>query len=362
MFRTTILVILVGLLTSNIVLASNIIEVLPLTDQILLVHFDDGYVRHHERGEERSNEWVIGTPLNVMVASSPTPYSLTSTTDVFYTNPQSPVSVGRKSKGTDFTWLCEGWSFQNFFGVEGCNNTSEDHAKEHWIYLRLPSAMETGGSYTLNTANLSEGSNTFTFTFNENELRSEAIHVNNLGYTPDASAKYAYVYHWMGDLGGLDLSDYEGNDFHLLDTETGNIVYTDQLTFRKAATTVETLQNNPNETPAQNFLGADVYECDFSDFATEGSYRLVVSGIGASFPFEIACDAYRPAYRSTMRGLFMNRSGIELTAEHTDWPRPAPHHPQLTPGFAGKLIYTTTTQVGRSSAIPSGSITSHWVV
>ncbi|MEL7161141.1 MAG: T9SS type A sorting domain-containing protein, partial [Bacteroidota bacterium] len=35
--------------------------------------------------------------------------------------------------------------------------------------------------------------------------------------------------------------------------------------------------------------------------------------------------------------------GIALEQPYTDWTRPAPHNPRLTPGFAGKFVYTSTT-------------------
>ncbi|HEX3132624.1 MAG TPA: glycoside hydrolase family 9 protein, partial [Planctomycetota bacterium] len=43
---------------------------------------------------------------------------------------------------------------------------------------------------------------------------------------------------------------------------------------------------------------------------------------------------------SVTRAFYHNRSGIALVKPFTDFERPAPHHPKLTPGFAGKLQYT----------------------
>ncbi len=40
------------------------------------------------------------------------------------------------------------------------------------------------------------------------------------------------------------------------------------------------------------------------------------------------------------RALYHNRSGIALQRPYTEFQRPAPHNPKLTPGFAGKLRYT----------------------
>ena len=86
-----------------------------------------------------------------------------------------------------------------------------------------------------------------------------------------------------------------------------------------------------------------MWECDFSGFIGTGSYKLSVPGVGASFPFDLACNALRPAYTATTRALYHNRSGIAKTAPYTTFTRPADHNPAVTPGFAGRLIYTDFT-------------------
>lgn len=309
--------------------ASDIVEVLPLTDRIIMVHFDDGKVIHHKLGENRNSDVLKSSPLDVSRAGTATCYNVTSPDDTNYAEARNPSDVGRKSKGTDFTmssiWTPD-WQ-------------SKSWAQEHWIYLFLPSGMQHGKNYTLDTGTLATGKNSFSFVFNESELRSEAIHVNQVGYLPDARKKYGYVYHWMGDKGGLNLSEYAGTGFRLEDCQSGATVFQGTTAFRATATNRETYQKN--ETPNDNFLGAEVYECDFSSFTTPGRYRLVVDGIGSSFPFEIGTDIYRAPFRTTARGLYHNRSGIELTAEYTEFTRPAPHNPETTAGFKGKLRYTT---------------------
>ena len=92
--------------------------------------------------------------------------------------------------------------------------------------------------------------------------------------------------------------------------------------------------------PHGNFLGADVWECDFSALAKPGTYVVSVEDVGCSWPFHLAEDVYRPAFRAVARALYHNRSGIALTKPFTEFERPAPHNPKLTPGFAGKLRYT----------------------
>ncbi len=312
----------------------KLIEVLPLDDRVLMLHFDEGHVVHHLRGMSRSDERVVASPLDATAATRPGSYRLTSSDDPAYARPLSPQSVGRKSKGTDFAWFVDRW--ENGRAV----NTRPDHAKEHWLYLNLPRPMVRGKTYTVDTGGLASNGRKWTIRFDEANLRSEAVHVNLVGYVPGAPQKFAYVYHWMGDRGSLDLRPYAGRPFRLIDQATGRPAFTGKLVFRAPASQQETFHKSDSP-PDGNFLKADVYECEFSSFNRRGQYRVAVDGIGASFPFRLAADVYREAFRTVARGLYHNRSGIALESPFTEFTRPAPHNPKLTPGFAGKLIYTT---------------------
>jgi endoglucanase len=315
--------------------ASDLIEVLPLTRDIVMLHFYDGYVIYHKNGQPRSNEKAVVVTLQAAQAQLASNYQIYSTDDAAYTNHLSPVSVGRKSKGSEFTWLCQGWN-----ATTGCINTDPDRVQEHWIYLVLPAPLQQGKTYTIKTGSLAENGSEWNFTFDVKMVRSEAIHVNMIGYAPAAPGKFGYVYHWMGDLGGLDLSSFVNTDFHLVDTRNNETVFSGKLAFRKSKTNPETGQTT--ETPNANFSSAEVYECDFSAFSTPGEYILTVDGIGSSFPFRIDADVYRMPFYTAIRGLYHNRSGIALTQPFTEFTRNAPHNPNITPGFAGKLRYTSS--------------------
>jgi hypothetical protein len=198
--------------------------------------------------------------------------------------------------------------------------------------------MRPGKTYTIRTGALAANGGEWRLAFDVPRARSEAVHVNALGYVPTAPAKYAYVYHWMGDMGGLDVKPVVGRSFALVEAKTGKRAFTGTVAFRMPATQQET--THLTDTPNGNFLGADVAECDFSAFGTPGTYVVAVEGVGCSWPFTIGADVYRPAFRATARALYHNRSGIALTKPYTEFERPAPHNPKLTPGFAGKLRYT----------------------
>ena len=306
--------------------ASELVEAAPLTDRIVLLHFKDGHVVHHKRGQARSEETVVQDPLDVAVASLPGSYRVASLTDPAYKKGPAPTDVGRKSKGTDFAWHIDNW-------VGGhAENRLPDHTKEHWLYLFLPSPMRRGMAYSV--AGLGK---TAKLVFDERKTRSEAVHANLLGYAPAAPAKYAYLYQWAGDRGGLDLKAYAGKRFWLVDQATGKDAFVGKVAFRKGANNPETGQKD--DTPNANFLNADVYECDFSAFTKSGRYVVAVEGVGRSFPFKIAPDVYREAFVTMARGLYHNRSGIALTKPYTTFERPAPGHPGVTPGF--RLQYSS---------------------
>jgi endoglucanase len=327
---------------------SDVVEVRPLTNKIIMIHFDDGEIIYHKSGQKSNNDIVKISELNISAATNTGNYKISSPDDINFRSGLPPAGLGRKSKGTEFSSICEGWGEIPYFDAPGCLNTSPDHVKEHWIFLFLSHPMVEGKIYFVSTGRLAKGNNSFKFIYNTKQLRSDAVHVNQIGYVNNAPQKFGYVYAWIGDKGSLDLSGFNGSNFYLTDSSS-NIVYSGKLRFRKNALSQETGQIN--ETPNNNFLGAEVYECDFSSFSKAGSYVLSVEGIGCSFPFSIGADVLRNPFQYVMRGIYQNRSGINLTAPFAQ-DRPAPHNVKLTPGFAGKLKYTKTTwcEVSESDA------------
>jgi hypothetical protein len=155
-------------------------------------------------------------------------------------------------------------------------NTRPDHTKEHWIYLFLPEPMKRGKTYLLGTGSLASNGREWKVVFEETKARSEAVHVNLLGYVPAAPQKYGYVYHWLGDKGGLELKSYEGKTFEVFDLAAQKAVFSGKLKFRMPANQQETFHQTDSP-PDGNFLKADVYECEFSGFNRPGQYVLSVS-------------------------------------------------------------------------------------
>jgi endoglucanase len=306
-------------------------EALPLTERILMVHVKEGHVVHHVKGKKRDEgERVVLKQLDVEAAGKPDAWTVKSADDPAFAAGLKPTRVGRKSKGTAFAWMVQGWDPKNNRAV----NKDPDHAKDHWLYLFLPQALTSGKTYAIDGP-----CGPLSLAYDVDKSRSEAVHVNLVGYVPDA-AKFAYAYHWAGDAGSIDLSALKGKAFRVVDRATGKTAFTGPVAFRAPADRQET--GLVSDTPKGSYLCAEVWQCDFSAFSTPGTYVVAVDGMGCSFPFTIAADVYREAFRTTARGLYHNRSGIALKKPYTEFERPAPHNPTETPGFAGKLVYTTS--------------------
>jgi endoglucanase len=324
---------------------SDILEVLPLTNKIILVHFDDGSVTY-------PNTLKVNR-LNILNAEKLSLWTFSSSDDADFQSSVSPIKLGRKSKGTEFSKDAPWSNTANAFDPR-----TKPWASEHWIYLIFDKELKSGKSYTLNTGTLAANGSEWKFVYEEKILRSEAVHVNTIGYAAKAP-KYGYIYQWMGNLGNLNLSSYAGKKFRIYKEGTELPVKEGIIQKRKPATNAETSQTN--DTPNKNFLGAEVLDCDFSDITAEGTYTLVVEGIGSSYPFRIGADAVWDAYYNVARGMYHQRSGIRLAPPYTatGYIRPVNQNTKVTSddgtSFAGKLLYSDYSFMDWNEADGGGS-------
>ncbi|MDX1285826.1 MAG: cellulase N-terminal Ig-like domain-containing protein, partial [Draconibacterium sp.] len=188
------------------------------------------------------------------------------------------------------------------------------------IYLVLSESLKNGKNYILNFEGNSPFKNPVSFLFDENQLRSEAIHVNLAGYEPD-EPKVAFLSMWMGDGGSLEYE--ESTKFNIIDIEKQKTVYQGISQLVSQANKPEFLIGNTR----YNHNLTDVHSLDFSEFKLPGKYRLVVPGIGCSFDFEIRNNIWEDFTRLNMKGFLHQRSGIELGPPYTDYLRPRNMHP-----------------------------------
>lgn len=303
--------------------ASDLIRVLPVTNTILMVHYDDGHIDYSGYRESENDNVLYNYPLNISAAMNLSNYTIRSSNDGNYSGGgQNPVNIGRKAKGTDFH-KPDNWGA----------SVEDQWLQETWVYIELPNALQRGKTYTISLNGIAINKSTYTFTYDEAKLRSETVHVSQLGFTPN-SPKFAYLSQWMGDFstathqdGGLELESHSGATFYIVPAKNLDInaaVYSGPISKRKDKSTTET--SHADFGPTYNFSHADVWECDFSGLTSPGEYVVVVEGIGRSYSFEIDTDVYRSAYYTVSKGLFSMRQGVDKEiAPGIIWPRD--HHP-----------------------------------
>ena len=268
----------------------------------------------------RSLEWLStyerneGDPLLDFLADVSTNYTVTSKADPAFAAGVKPLSVSRKSMPIDWQ-LTGGTTFP----------------MRHRIYLKLPSRIRSGMEYSIAIDALNVRNPTLTFKADLQNIRSETVHVNQIGYRPDDATKRAFLSVWLGTGGGCKLSD--GLTFSILDEATGKPVFSGAVECVMEVDGKETLWTRP----PKNHSNTAVYRMDFSDFKTPGKYRIYADGIGCSYPFEIGNAVWEKAFLIQMKGLYNNRGGTELGPPYSDFKKPA----DFT--TAGGAVITRTT-------------------
>ncbi len=246
-------------------------------------------------------ESVEGDPLLDFIGDDPETFRVQSANDPAYAKPITPLAVYRKSRAN--AW------------AQGPGSL----AHRHTYYLKLPASLVSGKTYNINLGQLNTQQQEANFTFDVSTARSEAVHVNQIGYRPDDPIKRAFVSCWLGTGGRLELPALFR--FALVDEKSGKKAFQGNGELHYPATKDE------EQARTANFNGTDVARCDFSSFNEPGRYRVVVDGIGCSYPFEIGDGTWRHAFEIQMRGLYHQRSGFELGPPYTTFQKPRDMNP-----------------------------------
>ena len=250
-----------------------------------------------------------GENLDAEQAANAANYAISSPDDAAFGAAQKPLQVFRKSNPQMWEWTDKG---------------SEESSVRHEIYLKLPHALTPGKRYTLSFGAGSQFTAPLSFVFNDARLRTEAIQVNQLGYRPDQREKVARMFQWMGDGGGVDFSGFK--TFQIVDDKSSEISFTGEIQLLAAGN--PTRKMAPERTAdTDNDLPAPLYQLDFSAFNTPGTYRVVVPGLGTSFPFAINENVWEIAAKNAATGFYNQRSGIDLVAPYTRRPMKRTMHP-----------------------------------
>jgi endoglucanase len=250
-----------------------------------------------------------GEGLNVSWAETASNYTLSSRDDAGYRTAASPSAVFRKSKPEMNEWT---------------NKGIQESTARHELYLKLPRPLTPGKSYTLNFAKEGQFGTPVSFVFDDTKLRTEAIEVTQSGYHPRQSEKFARLFQWLGNGGGVDFSSFK--NFLIVDDKTGATRFRGEVTLRAAGD--PSRKQAPERTAdVGDTLPAPLYQIDFSAFSQPGVYRVVVPGLGTSFPFRIDANVWADVTKVTARGFLNQRSGIELGPPYTNYKRPRNFHP-----------------------------------
>ena len=273
----------------NTVQAAKLIEVSVLDKDYLIVHLSDGEVIHHEGNT--GEEIIRYTPeLDTDAATQAGNWTITSSDDTNYGSGQNPDNCSRKKKLNGHAQL--GWSGSDFI---------YEYTYDHWIYLKLRDSLQQGATYTL-TIDPAINSDTLSasITFDIYNSRSEAIHINLVGYAPKAPHKAADLYYWMGDGGARDYSTFQDNNVYVFNVGTKVSTPVGVVDFWMAG---------GSDVGGYNLTRSDVWRADFSNFSTPGTYRLVVEGVGCSQDFVITDNIYADPFLVSLRGYFYMRIG-----------------------------------------------------
>ena len=176
-----------------------------------------------------------------------------------------------------------------------------------YSYLEMPTSLVSGETYTI-----TNGSDSVTFLFDEDQIVSRAIKVNHLGYLPGAGTKKAYLGMHLYQFDELDLS--HASTFEVINAVTAQVAFSGSVTLVEAAPQFGGGDTDP-------MYGEDVYEMDFSGMTETGEFYIKVPGVGRSWPFWHKESAYAQLYLSSMKALYRQRNGFDITAEYSPWTR-----------------------------------------
>jgi endoglucanase len=245
-----------------------------------------------------TNEEFAGDPLLLAEVDDAANFTVTSSDDPAYAKPVRPLQVSRKSKPDD-------WQMPIQPGI----------VIDHRIYLKLPTPLVPGKHYSVATTNLNTLKREIEFRFEPENVWSESVHVNQIGFRPDDPSKTAYLSVWAGNGGAYKFPEHL--PFRVVDTKSNKTVLSGTVGDAWAADKVEKMDTE------RNFSLTNVSPIDFSALKTPGTYRLVVERVGTSYPFEISDKVWEKAFWTQMKGFYNERSGVDLGPPYTDFVRPA---------------------------------------
>ena len=284
--------------------ASKLKSIQIIDKEIILFTFIDGdilfrddakgssaYETQNDASENSTAQY--GGALNIAEAMLTSNWKISSDYDPTYATPHLPTKCYRKSK-------------INGMGQYSWNMATNDYNYEtpmqHQIFIVLPAPMKENCGYKISIDSKTGTDRTSAnVTFDIFNSRSEAVHVNTVGYSRSETVKSADVYLWMGDGKARDYKSFEGNKVFLYNVDTETATEVGKLEFWK---------ETQRELIHHNFTQSDVWIADFNTNSfPAGNYRLAVEGIGCSGNFQIRDNVYKRPFDVSVKGFYYMRIG-----------------------------------------------------
>lgn len=185
----------------------------------------------------------------------------------------------------------------------------------HYCILELPAPMRNGSTYAIRVGDRGG----VRFTYDEKRTVSRAIKVNQAGYLPDAGEKFAYLGAFACEFGPVDFA--HAKTFDVVDVQSGKTVYSGEVRLRERNPRFAPKADAPDDPNRPFMYGEDVYELDLGPLQAEGEFFISIPGVGRSWTFRHAPDAYGEAFYTAARGFFHQRAATALAMPHTAWTR-----------------------------------------
>ena len=199
---------------------------------------------------------------------------------------------------------------------------------QHDVFLDLGTPLKTGDKVRVSVAPAAMAAGAAAeaeLAFDERASVSDSIKANQAGYLPD-SIKFARLGRWLGTMpkGALDFP--AAPRFEVRDASTHAVAF--------SGTAKQTHRRGEKDARPGDLSGENVWEMDFTELRKPGRYYVAVPGVGRSFDFKVAADAYAAPFKVAATGLVAQRCGIELEPSWFPWARVSCHDKGLVPTTA----------------------------
>ena len=153
--------------------------------------------------------------------------------------------------------------------------------------------------------------------FSDRYLETPLLQVNQVGYNPRATRRWAYVSGWKGNGGTIDLASIPATADVLAEP-------IDPLAARRTVVSGLAVTDRASSDVE---AGGGVKQIDLSTVpAREGArYRVRIPGVGVSWATAVSEEAALRTFYTVARGMFLNRWCGDLRPDLTEWSRAADH-------------------------------------